>query len=74
MAGQDFKASPTEQPDITSGQLGEEAGITHMRSFLKAFKAGDPSGMWTAFKAAEQECQGMGYGEPDKDDSMGMMG
>lgn len=60
---QDFKASPSSQPDLTSGQLGEDAGVTHMRAFLSAMKRGDPDGMWTAFKAGASECSGQGYGE-----------
>lgn len=76
MAKQDFAASPSAQPDLTSGELGEDAGVTHMRAFLKAQKAGDPGGMWTALKAAVAECEGAGYGGFDEDEGAlgGMMG
>ena len=70
---QDFKASPQAQPDLTSGELGEDAGMTHMRAFQKASTAGDIAGMWTAFRAAESECRDQGYGEEDTESSMSSM-
>lgn len=73
MAKPDFSGSPSEQPDLTSGELGEDAGITHMRAFLKASKAGDPAGMWTALKAGVAECEGSKYGESDEDDALSRM-
>ncbi len=57
----DFKGDPANRPGLTSGGLGEDPGVTHMRAFLKAFKGGDPGGMWTAFKAASAECDPADY-------------
>jgi len=73
MAKPDFSGSPSEQPDLTSGELGESAGVTHMRAFLKAVKAGDPNAMWNAFEAGQGECEGSKYGEPDEDDALSRM-
>lgn len=53
-----FKHDPLSSgaPNPMEGGMGNDALHAHMTAFLKAVKAGDVSGMSTAFQAAMDAC------------------